>query len=50
MEYDSEGRIRNEIHQHSLQRRTERWARRHQISLEDEVDEGDEDIQVHYEP
>ena len=48
--YDPEGVIRNEIHQHSLQRRTERWARRHQVTLEDEPDEGDEDIQVHYEP
>jgi GTPase len=48
--YDPEGRIRAEIHEHSLQRRTERWARRHQVSLEDEADEGDEDVQVHYEP
>jgi len=48
--YDPEGRIRNEIHQHSLQRRAERWARRHKDPIDAEPAGVDNDIQVHYEP
>jgi GTP-binding protein len=48
--YDPGGLIRDEVHQHSLQRRAERWARRHNDPVEDESEPDDDDIKVHYEP
>ena len=48
--YDPEGRIRDEIHQYSIQRRAQRWARRHQDPDESDAEGDDNDIQVHYEP
>jgi len=46
---DHEKKIREEVHQHSLQRRAERHARRAQAHPGDDS-EGGNDLQVHYKP
>jgi GTP-binding protein len=46
---DNEEKIREEVHQHSLDRRAERLSKRHG-KTEDDSKGSDPDIQVHYEP
>ncbi|MCZ6503803.1 MAG: GTPase ObgE [Gammaproteobacteria bacterium] len=46
---DHDRKIRDEVHEHSLQRRAERSARRQQVHHGDDSEDGN-DLQVHYEP
>jgi GTP-binding protein len=49
MDGDKVEKIREEVHQHSLDRRAERLSKRHG-KVEDDSKGNDPDIQVHYEP
>lgn len=50
LDVEREQKIREEIHQHSLEQRAERLARRHGKAVDDNHIDGDSDIQVNYEP
>jgi GTP-binding protein len=50
MDGDQEEKIREEVHQHSLDRRAERLSRRRGKVEDDDSNNSDPDIQVHYEP
>lgn len=49
-ESDQEDKIREEVHQHSLDRRAERLLRRQGKVNDNDGNDSDPDIQVHYEP